>query len=795
MRLPNVHWRRATRTANRLGLALLLGGNALPRTATAADAPGVAGPALIADKSLVVMPNDEELYLEATLNGTPTGHIVHVLRRDGEFYAGVATLRALGFVLDAQQGQGPVRLRSLPGVQVAYDDATQSIAITAPLRMLRLDRRQLNEPEQSTPKASASPGLLLNYDIYGSRGGGLDNLSALAEVRAFSGSAGVLSNTSLLRRYQTRDGWQGSPVRLDTSWQLSFPDRALTLVAGDTTTGALAWTRATRIGGIALARNFSLQPYEITTPLPAFFGEATVPSAVDLYVNGMRQYSGQVPAGPFQIAAVPGINGAGNAQIVMTDALGRSSTISFPFYAAQQLLRKGLYDGSLALGVVREDYGVRSFSYAHQPVASGNLRYGVSDAFTAEGHAESGYGVQNAGLGGAWLVSTAGVLNGSLARSNRGWQYGLGYSWSGRRFNFSFDSLRTRGRYLDVASRYGLAPARVSERAFAGMNTARGNVGINFLRLRYPGEAEARYGGVFWTQTLHGYTTLNLSVNQNLLHGADRSIFLGVMMLLDTRTSLNVNLARDRDRYSASVDVSRPIPGDGGFGWRTQARTGPGMGGGLAEAGWLGNATQLTGGVSRLGDSSYAYADAAGALVWIGGHVFPSRRIDDAFALVSTDGVAGVPVKLENRDIGTTDDHGLLLVSRLNAYQRNKLAIDPMQLPADMQLDRVETLATPSDRAGVIVDFGLRRVRAASLLLVDADGKPLPLGSRIRVAGQPDADLIVGRDGLAYLENLAPHNELQIDTASGTCTVRFDAPPNTNTIPQIGPLTCRKESP
>lgn len=795
MRLPNAHWRQATQTVNRLGLALLLGGIALPRAASAADAPGAVGASLIEDSGLTVRPGDEELYLEATLNGTPTGHIVHVLQRDGELYAGVATLRALGFIVDPRQGQDPVRLRSLPGVQVAYDDATQRITITAPLQLLRLDRQQLNQPEQVAPKASASPGVLLNYDIYGSRGGGLGNLSALAELRAFSGGAGVLSNTSLLRRYQTQDGWQGRSVRLDTSWQLSFPEQALTLVAGDTTTGALAWTRATRIGGIALSRNFALQPYEITTPLPAFFGEATVPSAVDLYVNGMRQYSGQVPAGPFQIAAVPGISGAGNAQIVVTDALGRSSTIAFPFYATQQLLRKGLYDGSLALGVVRQDYGLRSFSYAHRPVASGSLRYGASDAFTIEGHAESGAGVQNAGLGGAWLLGTAGVLNGSLARSNHGWQYGAGYSWNGRRFNFSLDSLRTRGRYLDVASRYGLAPARVNERAFAGINTARGNIGVNFIRLRYPGETEARYGGVFWTQTLYDYTTLNLSVNQNLLHGADRSIFLGVAILLDARTTLNVNLARDRDRYSATVDVTRPVPGDGGFGWRAQGRAGPGTGGGLAEAGWLGNAAQLTGGVSRLGDSSYGYADATGSLVWIGGHVFAARHIDDAFALVSTDGVAGVPVKLENRDIGTTDDRGMLLVSRLNAYQRNKVAIDPMQLPADMQLDRVETFATPSDRAGVIVDFGLREVRSASLLLVDAAGQPLPLGSRVRVAGQPGVDLIIGRDGLTYLENLAPHNELQIDTASGTCTVRFDAPPDTGTIPQIGPLTCRKESP
>ena len=58
-----------------------------------------------------------------------------------------------------------------------------------------------------------------------------------------------------------------SNVRLDTSWQLDLPDPMLSLTVGDTLTGALSWSRATRIGGVRLSRNFSLQPYRITAPL------------------------------------------------------------------------------------------------------------------------------------------------------------------------------------------------------------------------------------------------------------------------------------------------------------------------------------------------------------------------------------------------------------------------------------------------------------------------------------------------------------------------------------------------
>src|SRR6185312_10298324 len=115
------------------------------------------------------------------------------------------------------------------------------------------------------------------------------------------------------------------------------------------------------------------------------------------------------------------------------------------------------------------------------------------------------------------------------------------------------------------------------------------------------------------------------------------------------------------------------------------------------------------------------------------------RQIYNGFAVVSTDGVPNVPVKLENNLIGTTDKHGRLLVTPLNAYQNNKLSIDPMDLPADVRIAQVDTIATPTDRAGTLVRFGITPIRAASIILVDANGKPLPLGSTVQLHGHPSA--------------------------------------------------------
>jgi outer membrane usher protein len=737
-----------------------------------------------------------DLYLEVVLNQQQTNKLTHFTQRNGKLWASDAALRDLGFVLPTGTPD-PVRVDSLPGVTVDYDSSRQSVSIMAPLKLLDFKTTLLNAPENAVPKATVSPGLLLNYDLYGTAGEqNADSLSAFTELRAF-GSVGIFDNTSLSQVYRASDGdWQSQSVRLDTNWRRSWPDSMLTLTVGDTVTGALPWTRPTRIAGLQLGRNFSLQPYRITTPVPAFFGQATLPSAVDLYVNGIKQYTGQVPPGPYQLSSVPTITGSGTAQVVLTDAFGRSTTVAFPFYTTNQLLRKGLLDGSAELGVVRENYGLTSFDYGHDPVASGTLRYGVNDSLTLQGHAEAGTGVINAGAGGAWLIGQEGVLNGSLARSagsaGSGTQVGIGYNWQKGPFNISLDSLRTYGSYRDIASGYGTPPPDISERALVGFTTPHtGSFSVSYLRLRYPGQDDSRYASAFWSRSFGRNALVSFSVNQDLNNHSDRSVFFGLTLFLNGNLSVSTAAQHDQSGTTFTLDANRPVPANNGFGWRVQARQGDDSDGGLAEIGYRNRYNDLTAGVNAFGSSRYAYGDASGSLTFMDGHLFAARRIDDAFAVVSTDGVPNVPIKLENRVIGHTDSDGMLLVTPLNAWQRNQLAIDPMQLPADVRIGHVKTIATPMDHAGTLVKFGITPMRAASIVLVDTAGKPLPLGSHVHIAGQPDHGAIVGYDGAVYLDTLEAHNTLDVDTPAGLCHASFDYHKQGNTIPEIGPLACR----
>ena len=759
-----------------------------------------ASPALTADpENTMSAIGGTDLYLEITLNGASAG-LAHMGYRDGALWASSATLRQLGFVLPAGTPD-PVRLESLQGVQVQFDQVHQSATIVAPLKLLRLAQSVLGDQREVSHKASASPGLLLNYDLYGSQAEqGISNLSAFTELRAFSG-VGVLSSTQLMQTTRSGGAWSNNTVRLDTTWSTSFPARMLTLNVGDTLTAATTWSRSTRIGGVQIGTNFALQPYNITTPLPAFFGSTALPSQVELYVNGMKQYSGNVPAGPFQLNTVPSINGAGNANIVITDALGRVTTLDFSLYNTPQLLRQGLTDWSAELGVARENYGVNSFDYGHDPLGSGTWRHGVSSNFTAEAHGEATSGLANAGLGADWLVGSAGVISGSVAHSeNRGMggsQFGLGYNWTNSRFNFALNGMRATDDYRDVATLYGAPPPKLSASAQAGINTLHlGGFGVSYVNLRYRGQSASRYASAYWYKSLGRRMSLSLNVNQNLGNRRDRSFFFSLSLSLDNNVYMSAGMQHSSGSNLYTLNASQTVPSAGGFGWRSQLQQGDGSQGGAAELDYLGRYGQLNAGVNVTGGNTNAYASANGSLVLMGGDVFASRRIYNGFAVVSTDGIAHVPVKLENNVVGTTNRNGMLLVTPLNAYQNNHLSIDPMDLPADVHIDRVNAVATPTDRAGTMVRFGITPIRAASIILIDGMGKVLPLGSEVRLQGQHGEPALVGFDGAVYMETLRAHNVLDVSTPSGgTCRVSFDYRKQGDGIPQIGPLTCAKVQP
>jgi len=80
--------------------------------------------------------------------------------------------------------------------------------------------------------------------------------------------------------------------------------------------------------------------------------------------------------------------------------------------------------------------------------------------------------------------------------------------------------------------------------------------------------------------------------------------------------------------------------------------------------------------------------------------------------------------------------------------------------------------------------------------LTDAQGQPLPLGSRVRLQGGAPAPQMLGYDGQVYLEGLSADNRISVVTPQGeVCETRFAWTAQAVGIPALGPFSCRLESP
>ncbi len=741
---------------------------------------------------------DATLYLDLQVNQVAKAELVPVQQRAGRLYLASEVLREAGIRLPGEP-QGEVALDEIPGLHSDYDSQNQRLLLQVPPAWLP-DQQVGERNLYPASDARSSFGALLNYDAYlNDTDEGGSYLAAWNELRLFD-DWGTFSTTGQWRQSFNGAQAQGRQgfLRYDTTFRYTDEQRLLTYEAGDLVTGALPWTTSVRVGGLQLSRDFGARPDLVTYPLPAFAGEAAVPTSLDLFINGYKSSSTELQPGPYTLTNVPFINGAGEAVVVTTDALGRQVSTTLPFYVTSSLLTKGLSDFSVAAGSLRRDYAVRDFAYG-PGVASATLRHGVSDYFTLETHAESAESLMLGGLGGNLRLGTFGVLNAALTQSrfegDTGQQLALGYQYNSRRIGFNYQRVQRHGDYADLSlvdSPFTRLSQR-SEQATLSLNLDRyGSLGAGYFDVRAGDGTRTRLINLSWSKPLWRNSSLYLSANREV-GDSQWAVQAQLVIPFDLRGTLAFSAERSKDGQDLQrVNYSQAVPVGGGVGYNLGYATGGNRDDyRQADLTWRLQSVQLQVGAYGSSGEMTRWADASGSLVLMDAGLFAANRIDDAFVVVSTSGYADVPVRYENQQIGRTDRNGHLLVPYSSGYYRGKYEIDPMDLPADVLAPQVEQRVAVRRGSGYLLEFPLKRVLAASLVLVDADQQELKLGSRVRHQ-ESGGEAVVGWDGLVYLENLAPHNRLQVDKADGgQCQVAFDLPEGQGPIPLIGPLECR----
>ncbi len=744
------------------------------------------------------------------VNGVPAGEDIVPAREGERLFLRRADLVALGVPLP-RDAPALTAIDTLPGVTATVDPATQTLRLDFAVHDRMRNRLRLGTTRDDGPLTPSATGALLNYDIEARAQGGRTTVGGLFEARAFA-PLGTVSTSVLVNPLTPLGGER--VVRLDSSYTVADVARLRRYSLGDIISGGLATSRSVRLGGGQISTDFSVRPDLVTYPVPVLGGSAAVPSTVDVLVNGTRVGGGAVAAGDFAVAGTPVINGSGTVDVVLRDALGRETRQSFAVYGVRTLLAPGLSACTLDAGAVRRNYALRSDDYRFL-AGTATCRMGLDDRLTLEGHAEAAGDLVLAGGGAVIGLGRFGVASLGLAASAaatgrgamHGGQFALGYELIGRPFSFNLQAVVATRGYRDIAARAGDAAVRTSILSVVGAELGRfGSVSAGFTRrvgAPLPGPAEqafqARTGVIAADQPRASLITVTYSatvarrvtVFADALHDVDRQqstvALVGLSLAFGPRTSLVASATRREGGTDSSIELDRAVTEPGEYGYRFADNRGA-VTRDLAEGRYRGSWGEVSGGVERVGDSVAARAGISGGIVLAGGGLLAGNTIGGSFAVVDA-GVGGVAVLRDNRLAGVTDRGGRLLVPDLRSFEANSLAIDPVTLPDDAQAAATSVALRPRDRSGVVADFGVRRVRAARVRLVTADGTPIAPGSRAALNGSEAVP--VGYDGEAYLSGLTAHNEVTATLAGGTtCRATFTLA--AGPVPAlIGPVPCR----
>jgi outer membrane usher protein len=802
------------------GLAVILSGPTpaaaqssgdIPTIAAIEDPPAPAMPEAIAAQGDPAMPAPiqqasfamgwRELYLEVFINGTSTKLIGNFKETpDGALAVEPGELEEVGLKAQEIGPDGLVRLDRLPGVTFVIDEENQRLYVSAPIESRSTRNIDLSSNVFEDRMAPTSGyGAVFNYSLFAassnlaesSETGSLEGVSASFEARAFS-PFGAVSQT-FLTGYT--DGDLKGVTRMATVWSYSDQKRMLTYRAGDLISGGLSWTRPVFMGGLQIQRNFSLRSDLVTLPMPNYRGTAEVPSTLEVYTrNNALAYSSKVGEGPFELDNLPVAAGANETRIVLRDQLGRETEATLPFFSAPDMLAPGLLDFSAEVGFARLGYGVDSFNYDERPFGSMTARYGLTNWLTLQAHAEGGQDLINAGAGIVFPLAMYGSANIAAAASSSDGATGALFAASAALtygdWSIFARTQRTFGDYRDIAS----VTAQIEQtpgmpilntdmpRAVDQLSVSLppifegGSLSFSYTHVEEADGASSQLVSASYSQQVTNRISAYASAFANIEDSRNFGVFAGLSMSFDNgiSASATTDYGDDGPAFSTSVARGEKIA-DGGYGWRVRASKDTTTR--LAAAGSYRSPWARFGASVEQSDKNIrANAQVDGAIAIAGGDIFAANRIDDAFAVVDV-GAPGVEVLFQNRPVGKSNSRGKKLVTGLNAYQPNHIAIDPANLPVEANIASTRNVVVPAAQSGVVVNFGVSEdPKAAIVALVDASGQPIEVGNAAQLEGGDE--FVIGYDGQAYMTGLSASNSVTVTFEDGTsCAAQFDYKP------------------
>jgi outer membrane usher protein FimD/PapC len=567
-------------------------------------------------------------------------------------------------------------------------------------------------------------------------------------------------------------------VRLNTS--LAWDDRQTLrrVIGGDFIAFSGDLGSRIQLGGLSLSKVYRIDPYFIRYPLFDISGMASLPSDVELYVDGVRVRSERFAPGEFELRNFQSIGGAQTIEVVVRDALGRELRIVSPFYFTDQLLRRGLHEYSYNLGLLRRDFGQESNSYADLAFSAFH-RYGLTDALNLGLRGEAGDGLANLGIESAVKTGSLGLLRleaaGSRDDEDSGGAGFLSYEYTNRRFRgrLALQGFSAGYRTLSDTSTTTFRRKRNLLAGIGYVTPQLGSFGLDFARSENHSGPERETLTFSWSRRLWKRAYLNATLRQIKENETTHEAGVNLSWYLGRDHSVSAALRREGDSSIQTLEARRNTPAGVGTGWNVRGERTDLEGSQLyllnAVAQHNARLAILRGDFSLGRSETLSTEDlrlsVAGALVQVGDTFALTRPVRDSFALVSVGDAEGVGVYVNGQTSGRTNRRGKVVIPDLSSYYENQVSIEDKDIPLDYLMPRVRLNLSPPLRSGSCLNFPLQRYQAfTGTLSIAEETGATPLAYAELSLDTPAGPVIfwTGGEGEFYLDS----QQVEFDVAA-----------------------------
>jgi outer membrane usher protein len=743
--------------------------------------------------------------LKVFMNTVDKGELFVSLTTEDDILLSPEQLKELGFKGAPEKAdikEELISLKSLsPEVGFTLDVQESTLFLTVSPELLLKQAVDLGtrRPENVThPKGNSA---FLNYSINYSMDDQFDfqALNVPLEIGGRTGDYLFESNF-----FYTGTDAENKFVRLMTNIIKDNPEKIIRYTAGDFFASSGVLGGSAMLGGVSIMKNFSTNPYFVRYPGLQLSGLLNTPSQVDLYMNNVLVKHAKLASGEFDFSNLYSQTGAGNTVLVIKDAFGREERITTPFYLSTNLLKPGLHDYGYNLGFKRQDFGEKNFRYGEAQFL-GFHRYGFTDIFTGGVRGEADKDMINLGPTATFLAGQAGVIDSGLAFSRGGGKYGYAafadYTYNNTFFSGNASFSRFSEDYTNLSLEGGSPKPRFQAQAGIGFNLRElGSISTSVQVFSHYHEPGIKRESAFYSRNLGHNVSLSVSAARMESASVTYEFFAGLVFTLGNNNFGTVTY-QDQDSYkSLSASIEKNTPAGPGFGYRLQANAQKDEDRTFRANSYVqynGPYGSYSASARRVSGANSYDLSLSGAMEFIDQSVYFSRPINDSFALVKIDDVAGAKIYYSNNEVAVTNGKGEAIVPSLISYNDNKLSFEATDIPINYELKEMEKYIAPPYRSGSVVRFDLAKIQAfEGRIFLVARGEKIPAefaGLEIMVDGEVK-EAVIGKRGEFYMENLNPGRfPAKIIDGDKECVFEMVVPESMEITVKLGDMNCEMD--